>query len=190
MNRTRIKTIGLLLLGTAIIGWTMPAQAGFEFSAAKAPAKEEAVAPEDALDAPMPIVPTNAVSAEPLDDMAAPENDHVLKAPGAVAQEAQSEPVYIRRQHSNIVIKADKGQPIDTEALLKATENGDMVELEGQPRTNLAASPASDGALVIDPYPLDSDKGASHSNMGKAATEQALMEQGGNLRARQNDLAL
>lgn len=184
MNRTRIKKIGLLMLGTAIIGWTIPAQAGFEFSAAQTPSKTATVSPEDALDAPMPIVPTENVSAEPLDGMAAPENDHILKAPaGSEKQSGTAEPVYIRRQQSNIVMKPEKGQPMDTAALLKATENGDMVELEGQPRTNLAATPVSDGALVIDPYPLDSEKGASHGNaMGKAATEQALMEQGGNLR--------
>ena len=126
MNRTRIKKIGLLMLGTAIVGWTLPAQAGFEFNAAQAPAKQEALAPEDAIDAPMPIVPTEAVSAEPLDGMAAQTEDHVLKAPGAVTQQDTSEPVYIRRQRSNLVMKADKGQPMDTAALLKATDRNAM----------------------------------------------------------------
>ena len=178
MNRTRITKIGLLMLGTAIIGWTVPAQAGFEFTAPPAPAKAQNTAPEDALNAPMPIVPTETVTAEPL-DQAASFDDHVLKAP-SVADES-AEPVYIRRQRSNMVMTAPKNQPMDTASLLKATENGEMIELEGQPRPNLAA--ADEGALVIDPYPLDSDEGASHGNaMGKAATEQALMEQGGNLR--------
>lgn len=182
----RINTIGLLLLGAATFAPVTQAHAGFEFNAPSAPAAK-AVAPEDALDAPMPIVPMADVTAEPLAGVPAalpkPNVDHVLKAPVSYQKPAQPvEPVYVRRQRG-VVMKAPKNQPMDMDALLKATENGEMVTLEGSPRPNLAPQPIDDGKLVINPYPLDSMDGANHGGgMGKLSTEQAMMEQGGNLR--------
>lgn len=176
MNRIRIAKIGVLMLGVAALTWSMPAQAGFEFTGPTSTASKE-VAPEDAIEAPMPIVPMPGVTAEPLSPLpgagkgGAPNVDRVLSAPVSRQQET--------------VIKAPKGQPMDMDALLKATENGDMVTLEGYPRPNLAAQnkPAGNGPLVINPYPLESAEGATHGGgMGKLATEQALMEQGGSLR--------
>lgn len=194
MTLNRITKFGVLMLGVAFCGYTAPAKAGFEFSAPSAAPAAPQPAPEDALDAPMPIVPMEDVTAMPLDTPATdagttaakkPDVDHVLKLPVSyqTPKAAPSEPVYIRRQRG-IVMKAPKNQPMDTEALLKATENGEMVTLEGSPRPNLAPQPVDDGKLVINPYPLDSEKGASHGGgMGSLATEQAMMEQGGNLRA-------
>lgn len=190
MTRTQFSIIGTsLLLGAALIALAQPAKAGFEFSGPEPVVEKAAPSADIATDVPMPIVPTEAVTAEPLDGTApakdvSAEPDHVLKLPVSYQKPADAEPVYIRRQRAQIVMKAPKNQPMDTEALLKATENGDMVELEGQPRPNLAQqATAAPDKLVINPYPLESASGASHGGgMGKIATEQAMMEQGGNLR--------
>jgi hypothetical protein len=201
MGFIRITQIGALMLGAATIAFTAPAYAGFEFSGGSAAAVEQQAPAQDYVDAPMPIVPVEEVAAAPLDapmGMEAqaapvprgPDVDHVLKIPVSHLDAAQAEPVYIKRQR-NVVMKAPKNQPVNTEALLAATENADMIELEGEPRANLVAAmePAAgeanndSGALVIDPYPLGSPSGATHGgDMGTLATEQALMEEGGSLR--------
>ncbi len=144
--------------------WAAPSMAGFEFLPATASAQRAAPSPmADTLDAPMPIIPAVPVTVEPLD--AIPADD----------------PVYIHRQR-NLVMKAPKGQPMDTDALLKATQNSDMVELEGSPRVN-KGNAASSG-LVINPYPLqDSNAGAMHGgDMGQLSVEQAMLEEAGSLR--------
>lgn len=197
MTFTRISKLGILMLGVAVIGISQPVYAGFEFSGPSAPAAKAPTAPEDAIDAPMPIVPMEDVTAVPLDSpkdanpaatapTAKPHIEHMLKAPAkAAAHTPQAEPVYIRRQRG-ITMKAPKNQPMDMEALLKATENAEPVSLEGAPRVNLAETPApvADGKLAINPYPLESQSGATHGGgLGTLATEQALMEQSGSLRA-------
>jgi len=164
MATGRITKLGAFLLGTAMTVWAAPSMAGFEFMPATGTTQQAALAPAaDTLDAPMPIVPSVPVTAEPLD--AAPAGD----------------PVYIHRQR-NIVMKAPKGQPMDTDALLRATENTDMVELEGSPRVNKGTANASQ--LVINPYPLqDNNAAAVHGgDMGQLSVEQAMMEETGNLR--------
>lgn len=141
--------------------WAVPSHAGFEFLPASTPASQESPAMVDAvLDSPMPIVPAAPVTAEPLD---APLGD----------------PVYIRRQR-NLVMKAPKGQPMDTDALLKATEDTRMVEMEGSPRVNQTSG--NSGKLVINPYPLQGDNAVHGGDMGTLSVEQAMMEQSGNLR--------
>ena len=188
MTFFRISKIGVLMLGVALTGASLPAQAGFEFAGSSVPPQAKAVAPEDALDAPMPIVPMADVTSVPLDapPSAKPDVDHVLKVP--VSRQAppvqQAEPVYIRRQRG-ITMAAPKNQPMDMEALLKATENMEPVSLPEAPRRNLVKAPAvvDDGKLVINPYPLESATGATHGGgLGRLATEQALLEQSGALR--------
>lgn len=173
---------GLLLTGCLTL-IAAPAQAGFEFSP---PAKPLAKMAEPSLapaDAPMPIVPLPDVSAEPLADqaMAAPTQnpEHILKAP---AGNAPVEQVYIRRQRNAIPMKAPANQPMDTNALLKATEQGQPVALDATALAERQGHPAqATGALVIDPYPLE--KQATHGNeMGTLSLEQAMMEETGMLR--------
>lgn len=189
MTFFRISKMGMLMLGVVLTSASLPAQAGFEFTGTAAAPKAGTIAPEDALDAPMPIVPMADVTAVPLDapaPSAKPDVDHVLKLPvshqNAAAQ--QPDPVYVRRQRG-ATMSAPKGQPMDTEALLKATENMEPVSLPGAPRRNLVQAPAvvAEGKLVINPYPLESSEGATHGGgLGKLATEQALLEQSGALR--------
>lgn len=176
------------MLGATLTAVHTPAQAGFEFTGRPAAPETKAVAPEDALDAPMPIVPMADVTAVPLEapPSARPNVDHVLKLPVSHQNPPalQADPVYIRRQRDAALV-APKGQPMDTEALLKATENMQPVSLPDSPRRNLLKAPAvvEDGKLVINPYPLDSASGATHGGgLGRLATEQALLEQSGALR--------
>ncbi len=162
--------LGAFLLGSAITIWTVPSHAGFEFLPASAPASQEAPVVDDAyLDSPMPIIPAAPVTAEPLDAPAA----------SSAVPASSGDPVYIRRQR-NLVMKAPKGQPMDTDALLKATENTQMVEMEGSPRVNQTGG--NSGKLVINPYPLQADNAVHGGDMGTLSVEQAMMEQSGNLR--------
>ncbi|PZQ49123.1 MAG: hypothetical protein DI551_00285 [Micavibrio aeruginosavorus] len=160
MAATQFKKQALFLFGAAIMGWSMPAHAGFEFTPppSVAPAEETA---QQATDAPMPIVSTEAVTAEPL-----PAPDHVLSLPVSYRQTEKAYP-------------APANEPMDTQALLNATENNQMVTLPGSPRPNKAAP--SSGQLVINPYPLDSGEAVHGGGMGRLAIEQGMMEQSGKL---------
>ena len=126
-------------LCTGMMVWAAPALAGFEFtpvSAAPASQAERPAAADSGFDAPMPIIPTEPVSAEPL---AAPDTDAVLSK--KVSRVRDVEPVYVRRQHSEeLPPKIMKSQPMEAEALLTATA-------EKQPLVN-------SGKLTINPYPL------------------------------------
>lgn len=151
-------------LCTGMMFWAAPALAGFEFtpqSAVPAPQAERQAA-ASALDAPMPIIPSEPVSAEPLP---APDTDRVLAT--KVSRAADAEPVYVRRQHSELPPKIMKSQPMEAEALLTATA-------EKQPLV-------SGGKLSINPYPLEGS--ALHGgDGGPRSVEQAMMEESGTLR--------
>lgn len=186
MASFRISKTGMFLLGVALSGFSSgPVFAGFEFSGAAPSVQKKAavVVAEDAIDEPMPIRPVEDVTAEPLDDLAAGQ---VLKLPADYRDEAeqQPDPVYIRRQRGTTAA-FPKRQPMDMDALLKATENNVPVPQSRVSARNNPASPAmaGDGKLVIDPYPLESETGASHGGgSGRLASEQAMMEQSGALR--------
>lgn len=153
------------LLCTGMVFWAAPALAGFEFTPrAGAPASQAdaSVAAPSALDAPMPILPVEPVSAAPL---GAPDTDKVLAAPVSRAA-APVEPVYVRRDRSAIPATSMKSKPMEAEALLTATANNQPVFPE---------------RLVINPYPLE--ESATHGgDMGSVNVEQAMLEETGLLR--------
>ncbi|HEU4839612.1 MAG TPA: hypothetical protein VFS88_09425 [Micavibrio sp.] len=152
-------------LCTGMMVWAAPALAGFEFtpaSTAPSPQAERQVAADSGADAPMPILPAEPVAAEPL---AAPGTDRVLAT--EVSRASDVEPVYVRRQRSELPPKIMKSQPMDAEALLTATA-------EKQPLVN-------SGKLTINPYPLEGS--ALHGgDGGQRSVEQAMMETSGTLR--------
>jgi hypothetical protein len=164
INEALMTKLGTFLC-TGMMVWAAPALAGFEFtpvSAAPVPQAERSAAADAGADAPMPIVPTEPVSAEPL---AAPDTDPVLST--RVSRAREVEPVYVRRQHSELPPKVIKSQPMEAEALLTATA-------EKQPLVN-------SGKLTIDPYPLEGS--ALHGgDGGPRSVEQAMMETSGALR--------
>lgn len=152
------------LLCTGMIFWAAPALAGFEFTPraeAPAPEAEAVIESPAAIDAPMPILPVEPVSAAPL---AAPETDKVLAAP--VSRAAEVEPVYVRRDRASIPAGAMKSKPMEAEALLTATANKQPIFPE---------------RLVINPYPLE--ESATHGgDLGTVNVEQAMLEETGLLR--------
>lgn len=152
-------------LCTGMMVWAAPALAGFEFTPATAsppPQAERQVAADSGADAPMPILPAEPVTAEPL---AAPDTDPVLST--KVSRASDVDPVYVRRQRSELPPKIMKSRPMDAEALLTATA-------EKQPLVN-------SGKLTINPYPLEGS--ALHGgDGGRRSVEQAMMETSGTLR--------
>jgi hypothetical protein len=153
-------------LCTGMMVWAAPALAGFEFTPATAsppPQAERPAIADSGAEAPMPILPAEPVTAEPL---AAPDTDPVLST--KVSRASDVEPVYVRRQHSEeLPPKIMKSRPMDAEALLTATA-------EKQPLVN-------SGKLTINPYPLEGS--ALHGgDGGRRSVEQAMMETSGTLR--------
>jgi hypothetical protein len=197
MATGRITTLSALLFGTAMIVWSAPSQAGFEFT--PPPAAVKAAAPPatsiDDMASPMPIVPVEPVAGMPLDGGPADDSGVAASAPlpqtqpvkpAASSTASNVEPVYIRRQRT-VVVKPSQNEPMDTEALLRATENSEPVSLVEAPRVNQASQASQDvaaqSALVINPYPLE-EQGAVHGgDLGPLSVEQAMMEETGNLRA-------
>ncbi len=173
-----------VLACTGVMALAIPAHAGFEFTppaaAVAVPEPTESQMPE----APMPILPTAPVTAEPLQapdtPIAAPATGAVPAAAPVVSAPASSEPVYIRRQRSTIPMKAPKSEPMDTAALLKATENSEPVALTQHKIDQMPAKQS--GKLVINPYPLEEVATHNAGGMGKLSVEQAMMEEGGALR--------
>lgn len=177
-----------VLLCTGMVALTVPAQAGFEYSPPKAPpvpAASPVLVPEDAIDGPMPIVPNDPVTAEPLADAGSASAPMPLAAQAPVPAEAatikpEGDPVYIRRQRSTVAVKPPKAEPMDTDALLKATENGESIAMT---KERLDGMPAKQtGKLVINPYPLEQTASHDRGGMGTLSVEQAMMEEGGTLR--------
>lgn len=149
------------------------AQAGFEFTAPPSAAPVADTAGTMDMDAPMPIVPTPAVTAEPLAPMNTPEAV-------AAAPEKSADPVYIRRQRTTASFPPPANEPMDSAALLNATENMQTVALNP---SDLAQKPAAkSGKLVINPYPLESTATHNAGGMGTLSVEHAMMEEGGTLR--------
>lgn len=178
---SRITGLSVLLC-TGMMVWATPGYAGFEFTAPAAPAPKQEVAPAMQAEAPMPIVPTGVVTAEPLSAPGAastsPVSDHVLSMPVSAAASA-GEPVYVRRERTTKVVAAPKNEPMDTETLLKATQDVTPVAMTQGKLDDMQAQ--ADGRLLINPYPLDGQ--ASHGgSMGTLPVEQAMMEEGGTLR--------
>lgn len=168
----RISGLGLLLCAGMTIQ-ALPAFAGFEFTPPAA-SSEEALEDVDAAmmgeEAPMPILPPGAVSAEPL---APPASVKTGMAPSS------HEPVYIRRQRSMASISPAPMEPVNSKALLEATTNMQPVAATTAGAEEIPA--AQNKALTINPYPLDGH--AVHNPpMGTVPLEQAMMEQGGALR--------
>jgi hypothetical protein len=164
-----MKTLGTLLC-TGMMVWAAPALAGFEFTPrVPEPARQAPVAleaPAAALYEPMPIIPAEPVSAEPLAPLAPPPAaDPVISEAVSRADEEQ---VYVRRQRAQVTsTKMIKSQPMEAEALLTATANKDHL--------------VESGRLVINPYPLEGD--AIHGgDGGRTSVEQAMMEESGMLR--------
>lgn len=163
-----MKTLGTLLC-TGMMVWAAPALAGFEFTPrAPEPARQAPVAleaPESAVYEPMPIIPAEPVSAEPLAPLVPPPAaDPVISEAVSRADEEQ---VYVRRQRAGEASsKVIKSQPMEAEALLTATANKELVQPE---------------RLVINPYPLEG--AAIHGgDGGRTGVEQAMMEESGMLR--------
>jgi hypothetical protein len=167
----RIAGFAFLLL-SGMMAAAAPGYAGFEYTpSVNATPAAPVVTPEPVIqEAPMPVVSAPPVEAEPLNNTA--RNMAQPRTPSSV------EPVYVRRQRDTIPLKAPKDQPMDTEALLEATENGDPLALTPEGIKN--APVRNTGRLVINPYPLDSE--AKHNDSAAVSVEQAMMEQGGNLR--------
>jgi hypothetical protein len=153
------------LLCTGMMVWAAPALAGFEFTPRAADPAPQAAPMEaaPAIEQPMPIIPAEPVSAEPLPPP--PAADPVLSKAVSRAEEEQ---VYVRRQRdtqmpSNVL----KSKPMEAEALLTATANKEPL--------------VDSGRLVINPYPLEGD--AIHGgDGGRTSVEQAMMEESGMLR--------
>ena len=163
-----MKTLGTLLC-TGMMVWAAPALAGFEFTPRAPEPVRAAAMPMDApaaLEEPMPIIPAEPVSAEPLAPLAPPPAaDPVLSKAVSRADEGQ---VYVRRQRAQeLPSKVMKSKPMEAEALLTATANKQpLVEPE---------------RLVINPYPLEGD--AIHGgDGGPTSVEQEMMEESGMLR--------
>ena len=160
-----MKTLGTLLC-TGMMVWAAPALAGFEFTPRAADPAPQVAAPMQApaaLEEPMPIIPSEPVSAEILPPP--PAADPVLANP---VSRAEQEQVYVRRQRDNqLPSKVMKSKPMEAEALLTATANKQpLVEPE---------------RLVINPYPLEG--AAVHGgDGGRNSVEQAMMEESGMLR--------
>ena len=154
----------LLFTSAAVLCFSNPVSAGFEFTPSRSAAVQ--AAPSDAR--PMRIVPVAMppFSEMPLDEAmmqeAAPDKDPVLA--NKVSRAQTDEQVYIRRQKAAIPTQANKAQPLDAETLLRAT----------QPTS-------SSQALVINPYPLQAQ--ANHDGgMSVTSVDQAMMEETGALR--------
>lgn len=170
---------GIVFCISAMI-WSAPAMAGFEIvpansvpSRAQAPAVANSMTPEP----PMPILPTEPVSAEPL---APPVTDRVLSNRVSPAQE----PTYVRRTTTQAAIRPPANQPFDSEAILDAAILGNPLEVAEQP---IPASVRNLGEeyIAINPYPMNADnQQASHNDdVGTQSLERGMMEETGRLRA-------
>ena len=186
----KITKLGLLL-GAGIIILPASAMAGFEFTGPKTePLSSVGLENNDSA---MPVVPAGEVSAEPLAPVDAglsenaalpqgPSNDAILSAP-ATAQKSSGEQVYIRRQRTAIPLKAGANEPVNTKALLDATENRQplsIVPKDGSVASQLPSAETTN-TLKINPRPLE-DQATHGSGMGAAPLEQAMLEEGGSLR--------
>lgn len=160
------------LLCAGMVFAASQAQAGFEFAAPRDVAPAVKTADSTAPEAPMPIAPTAAVTAEPL-------------APGVVSgqpvlPEKPADPAYIRRERTTASFPPPANEAMDSAALLKATENMQTVALSS---SDLAEKPAAKtGKLVINPYPLEGTATHNSNGMGTLSVEQAMMEEGGTFR--------